>query len=145
MTTLTPFRRKVRDIRSDMWDTFSDFFNDSFFAPILSDTYHFRTDIKDSGEHYVIEAELPGFEKDDIIVEYNNHYLTISAKRESDMKVQKENYIRQERYYGNFVRRFYVEDIDENAIEATFKNGILTLNCPKLMLTKLDKKRIEIH
>lgn len=145
MATLSPFRRKSRDLRSGMWDAFSDFFNDSFFAPVLSDTHHFRTDIKDDGDQYVIEAELPGFEKDDIIVEYSNNYLMISAKRETDMKVEKENYIRQERYYGNFVRRFYVEDIDENAIDATFKNGILTLKCPKLMLSNPDKKRIEIH
>ncbi|MCQ6280846.1 Hsp20/alpha crystallin family protein [Bacillus sp. EB600] len=145
MTTLSPFRRRKRDLRSGMWDLFSDFFNDSFFAPVLSDTHHFRTDIKDDGDQYVIEAELPGLEKDDIIVEYSNNYLMISAKREADMKVEDENYIRQERYFGNFIRRFYVEDIDDNAIDATFKNGILTLKCPKLMLTNTDKKRIEIH
>ena len=145
MTTLSPIRRRTRDLRSGMWDLFSDFFNDSFFAPVPSDTHHFRTDIKDDGDKYVIEAELPGFEKDDIIVEYSNNYLMISAKREADMKVEEENYILQERYFGTYVRRFYVEDMDDNAIDATFKNGILTLKCPKLMLTNTDKKRIEIH
>jgi HSP20 family protein len=124
-----------------MWD----FFNESFFAPVLSDTHHFHTDIKDDGDHYVIEAELPSFEKDDIVVEYSNNYLMISAKREADMKVEEENYIRQERYFGNFVRHFYVEGIVDKAIDATLKNGILTLKCPKLMLTNTDKKRIEIH
>ncbi|WP_066304272.1 Hsp20/alpha crystallin family protein [Bacillus sp. FJAT-29814] len=145
MTTLSPFKRKASDRRSDVWDAFSDFFNNNFFAPVLGDTYHFRTDIKDSGDEYVIEAELPGFDKDEISVEYNNHYLTISAKREADMKVENEHYIRQERRSGHFVRRFYVEDLDENAIYATFKNGILTLKCPKRMVTNIDKKRIEIH
>jgi HSP20 family protein len=121
-----------------MWD----FFNESFFAPVLSDTHHFHTDIKDDGDDYVIEAELPSFEKDDIVVEYSNNYLMIFAKREADMKVEQENYIRQERY---FVRHFYVEGIVDKAIDATLKNGILILKCPKLMLTNTDKKRIEIH
>jgi HSP20 family protein len=140
MTTLSPFRR-TRDLRSGMWD----FFNESFFAPVLSDVHHFHTDIKDDGDYYVIEAELPGFEKDDIVVEYSNNYLMISAKRKAITKIEEENYIRQERTFGNFVRHFYVEDIDDNAIEAIFKNGILTLKCPKLMLTNTDKKRIEIR
>ena len=64
----------------------------------------------------------------------------IFAKREADMKVEEENYIRQERYFGNFVRHFYVEGIVDKAIDATLKNGILTLKCPKLMLTNKDKK-----
>lgn len=61
------------------------------------------------------------------------------------MKVEKENFIRQERFFGNFARRFYVEDINEDAIDATFNNGILTLKCPKILITNSDKKLIEIH
>jgi HSP20 family protein len=48
-------------------------------------------------------------------------------------------------FYGDFARRFYVVDIDEERIEATFQNGIPTLKCPKLMIPNVDKKRIEIH
>lgn len=144
MTTLSPFKRRGR-MGSDLWDVFSDFYNDSFFAPFKIDTHHFRTDIKDAGDQYLIEAELPGFEKEDIHVEYQNNYLIITAKRESDMKVEKENFIRQERFFGNFARRFYVEDINEDAIDATFNNGILTLKCPKILITNSDKKLIEIH
>ncbi|PFO09350.1 heat-shock protein [Bacillus sp. AFS076308] len=144
MTTLSPFKRRGR-IGSDLWDVFSDFYNESFFAPFKSDTHHFRTDIKDTGDKYLIEAELPGVEKEDITIKYQNNYLTITAKRESAMKEEKDNFIRQEISYGNFARRFYVADINEDAIDATFKNGILTLNCPKVMITNTDKKLIEIH
>ena len=120
--------------------------NESFFAPVLSDTHHFHTDIKDDGDHYVIEAELPSFEKDDIVVEYSNNYLMISAKREANMKVEEENYIRQERDKSAALSvYFYVEGIVDKAIDATLKNGILTLKCPKLMLTNTDKEGIEIH
>lgn len=145
MTSLSPFKKKARDLRSEVWDSFNDFFSDNLFAPIRSDIHQFRTDIKDSGDHYVIEAELPGFDKEEIKVEYDQNYLTISAQRQSMTKDEREDFIRQERHYGEFVRRFFVEDIDENTINATFKNGILTLNCPKLPTAKTNQKRIEIH
>lgn len=132
-------------MRNEIWDSFSDFFSDKFFAPVRSDIYQFRTDIKDSGDHYVIEAELPGFDKEDIKVAYEQNYLTISAKREKISKDEKDNLIRQERHFGEFFRCFYVEDIDNNTIDATFNNGILTLNCPKRMITKEDNNTIQIH
>jgi len=80
-----------------------------------------------------------------LCLKYQNNYLTITAKRETDLKDEKENFIRQERFYGNIARSFYVADINEDAIVATFKNGILTLNCPKIMISNTDKKLIEIH
>ncbi|MGJ7922694.1 Hsp20/alpha crystallin family protein [Neobacillus sp. LXY-4] len=143
MAGLLP-RRKNRDL-GEMWDSFNDFFNDNFLASVRGDIHQFRTDIKETGDQYVIEAEMPGFEKEAINVEYENNYLTISAKREASSKDEKENYIRQERHYGEFVRRFFVEDIDDKTIEATFNNGVLTLKCPKLMISNPDRKRIEIH
>lgn len=145
MTSLTPFKKRAQDMRNEIWDSFTDFFGDNFFAPVRSDTYQFRTDIKDNGDHYLIEAELPGFDKEDIKVDYEQNYLTISAKREDISKEEKDNFIRQERHFGEFFRRFYVEDIDENTIDATFKNGLLTLNCLKKAITMTEQKRIEIH
>ncbi|WP_318507200.1 Hsp20/alpha crystallin family protein [Bacillus sp. T3] len=137
-------RRRNREF-GEMWDSFNDFFGDHFLASVRGDIHQFRTDIKDSGDHYVIEAEMPGFEKEAINIDYEHNYLTISAKRETNSTDEKENFIRQERHYGEFVRRFFVEDIDENKIEATFTNGVLTLNCPKRQLTGTEHKRIEIH
>lgn len=137
-------RRRNREF-GEMWDSFNDFFGDHFLASVRSDVHQFRTDIKDSGDHYVIEAEMPGFEKEAINIDYEHNYLTISAKRETNSTDEKESFIRQERHYGEFVRRFFVEDIDENKIEATFTNGVLTLNCPKRQLTGTEHKRIEIH
>jgi HSP20 family protein len=145
MTSLSPFKKRARDIRNEVWDSFNDFFSDNFFAPVRIDIHQFRTDIKDSGDHYIIEAELPGFDKEDIKVDYNHNYLTISAQRESLKKDEKDSFIRQERHYGEFVRRFYVEDLNEDTIDATFRNGILTLNCPKIIVPKTSQRRIEIH
>ncbi|WP_147534167.1 Hsp20/alpha crystallin family protein [Bacillus marasmi] len=137
-------RRLDRDL-GEMWDTFNDFFGDNFLTSFRGGVHQFRTDIKDNGDRYVIEAEMPGFDKDAINIDYENSYLTISAKREAINKDEKENYIRQERHYGEFVRRFFVEDIDDQNIEASFNNGVLTIICPKLAVTPPDRKRIEIN
>jgi HSP20 family protein len=145
MSYLLPFRRRNRDAGSELWDSVSDFFSDNFFAPVHSGIHQFRTDIKDAGDHYVIEAELAGIHKDDIRVEYDHNYLSITAKRETVVKDEKENFIRQERHYGEFNRHFYVDDIDEKLIEATFSEGILTLKCPKRTITTESRKRIEIN
>lgn len=145
MNNLSPFKKRAWDMGREMWDTFDDFFNDHFFTPVRSDIHQFRTDIKDSGDHYVVEAELPGFNKEDIKVDYSQNYLTISGQRDAETKEEREDYIRQERHFGEFVRRFYVEDIDEDKIDANFKNGVLTLNCPKLPDSTNHHKRIEIH
>ncbi|NRD80383.1 Hsp20/alpha crystallin family protein [Bacillus sp. BRMEA1] len=145
MTYLAPFKKRARDLSTEMWDSFSDFFNDNFFAPVHSETNFFRTDVRDCSDHYVVEAELPGFSKEDIKVEYDHHYLTISAKRESHIKDEMESFIRQERHFGEFVRRFYAKDINEDTIVATFTNGILTVKCPKISIPHIEQKRIEIH
>ncbi len=143
MTNLS-LKHRNRDW-GEMWDSLNDFFTDNLHSSIRGDLHQFRTDIKDTGDHYLIEAEMPGFEREDIKVDYDHGYLTISAKREASTKEEKDNYIRQERHYGEFERRFFVEDIDENMIVATFKNGVLTLTCPKLAISATERKRIEIH
>jgi HSP20 family protein len=145
MSYLLPFRRRNRNVGGELWDSFSDFFSDNFFAPVHSGIHQFKTDIKDVGDHYVIEAELAGIDKDNIKVEYDHNYLSITAKRETIMEDEKENFIRQERHYGEFSRQFYVDDIDDKLIEATFKDGILTLKCPKQVVKQESRKLIEIQ
>lgn len=93
-----------------------------------------NTDVKDAEDHYEIEIELPGYNKDDIHADLKDGYLTISAehKEENDEKDSKGNYIRRERRYGNCSRSFFIgKEITEEDIKANFKNGILTLIVPK--------------
>ena len=94
-----------------------------------------KTDVKDSGDSYEVDIDLPGFKKDDIQAELENGYLTISAEKGLD-KDEKEKesgrYIRKERYAGACSRSFYVgEDITEEDIKAEFKHGLLKLFVPK--------------
>ena len=94
----------------------------------------FKTDIIDNGKEYVLEAELPGFKKDEINVELDDGYLTISAEKSLDKDEEKKHgrYIRRERYAGAMQRRFYVGDaLTQDDIKAKYEHGILKLSVPK--------------
>ena len=72
---------------------------------------------------------MPGFKKEDVTIDYNNGYLTVSAKKEK--VVEDKNFVRRERYYGELKRSYYVGEIDESLIKANFEDGILKLVVPK--------------
>ena len=94
-----------------------------------------KTDIQEHDDGYTLEMDLPGFKKDEIQIELNNGYMTISAAKglDEDEKDKKSGkYIRRERYTGSCQRSFYVgEDVTEEDIKAEFKHGILKLFIPK--------------
>lgn len=99
-----------------------------------------KTDVKDVNDHYEVAVDLPGFQKDEVNVELENGYLTISAAKglDKDQKDDKGHYIRQERYSGSCSRSFYVGDIQPEDVHAKYEDGIL-----KLTLPKADQKAIE--
>ena len=94
-----------------------------------------KTDIQEHEDGYTLEMDLPGFKKEEIQIELNNGYMTISAAKglDEDEKDKKSGkYIRRERYTGSCQRSFYVgEDVSEEDIKAEFKHGILKLFIPK--------------
>ncbi|MCD7947383.1 MAG: Hsp20/alpha crystallin family protein [Oscillospiraceae bacterium] len=105
----------------------------------------FRTDIKDNGDQFLLEAELPGFDKEDIHLDLKDGILTISAEhRQEDEQKDDSGYIRRERSYRSLARRFDVTGIDESAISAAYQNGILALSLPKAVPTVPEAKRIAI-
>lgn len=99
-----------------------------------------KTDVKDVNDHYEVAVDLPGFQKDEVNVELENGYLTISAAKglDKDQKDDEGHYIRQERYSGSCSRSFYVGDIQPEDVHAKYDDGIL-----KLTLPKADQKAIE--
>ena len=119
--------------RSDdnLFDTF-DNFTRNFFRGSNASLPAFRTDIRDAGDKFVLEAELPGFDKGDIKLDVKDGILTITAEH-SENQEQKDAraYIRRERRYGSFNRSFDITGIDEGSITAAYNNGILELNLPK--------------
>ena len=122
-------------------------FDDFFDSPFYDDTkaekklygHHaanlMKTDIQEHDDGYTLEMDLPGFKKDEIQIELNNGYMTISAAKglDEDEKDKKSGkYIRRERYTGSCQRSFYVgEEVTEEDIKAEFKHGILKLFVPK--------------
>ena len=99
-----------------------------------------KTDIQEHEDGYTLEMDLPGFKKEEIQIELNNGYMTISAAKglDEDEKDKKSGkYIRRERYTGSCQRSFYVgEDVTEEDIKAEFKHGILKLFVPKVEAKK---------
>ena len=94
-----------------------------------------KTDVKETEKGYEVAVDLPGFKKDEIQLELNDGYLTISAEKGLDKDEQEKEsgrYIRRERYAGACSRSFYVgEDVQQEDIKAEFKHGILKLFVPK--------------
>ena len=106
----------------------------------------FKTDIKDNGDAYLLEAELPGFNKEDIHIDLSDGMLTISAERrsESEKKDGKGNVIHSERIYGKFERSFDISAVNEADISAEYTDGVLKLNLPKKTEVIPETRRLEI-
>ncbi len=110
----------------------------SFFAP--------RVDIRDVKDHYEITAELPGVRKEDIHLHVKDGVLTLEAETTQEDKEEKEGkVIRRERRYGRFMRSFNLgSDVHESDIRASFKDGVLTLQAPKITEREVKRRRIEV-
>ena len=131
---------------NNMFDTFDNFARD-FFRHSNTDLPAFRTDIRDSGDAYVLEAELPGFQKEDISLDLKDGILTITAAHDESKedKDDKGSYIRRERRYGSFQRSFDVTGIEESGITAAYENGVLALTLPKAKPVEPESRRIAIQ
>lgn len=148
MFDMVPFRKNNNSIakRGDYFNQlFDNFFNDDFFAPMTNFGNSFRVDLKETENEYVVEADLPGINKEAINIEYENNYLTVSAKREETIENKDNNYVRRERSYGQFSRRFYIDNVNEEKIDASFKDGVLKITLPKLEKVIMNKRKIDIR
>lgn len=113
------------------FDLLDDMFGDVFFNE--GESKLMKTDIKEKKDEYIIDIDLPGYEKEGIKLNIQDGYLTVHAtvnKEEKDE--EKGKFVRKERYSGECSRSFYVgENVTENEIKAKFKNGTLTIEIPK--------------
>lgn len=133
--------------RRHNFDLFEDIFRDPFFDE--RESRIMRTDIKERGDKYIIDIDLPGYEKENIKIDVEDGYLTVHATIDSNKEEKEEGkFVRKERYVGSCSRSFYVgEDVKEDDIKATFRNGILKLEIPKKEEKKElpEKKYIQIE
>lgn len=145
MFSIIPYRsnRVVRNDNRSFFDPFADDFFRAFFgdAPSAGD---FRVDVEENGDKYVMSADLPGVSKDDVHVTIKDGVMTISAAINEDKEKKDKNYVCRERRCGTFTRSFNLDGIDETAISGGYKDGVLTLNLPKLAETKPEAREISI-
>ncbi len=139
MYGITPFGRSPFNLFNVFNELDKDLFSDSMQVNSC------RTDIRDKGEKYVMESELPGFEKEDISIDIKDSYLVISAeRRNTDEKNDSDKYIRRERSYSSYKRSFDISDVNTEGINAEYKNGVLTIELPKKKQEEPITKRLEI-
>lgn len=131
---------------------FDDFFGDPFgMMPRGRDPLYgkhaknlMRTDVRETEDAYELDVDLPGFKKDEIHLELNKGYLTISTEKtlEKDEKNKKGRMLRQERYAGTMQRSFYVgETITEEDVKASYEDGVLHLIVPRKDAPKVPEKK----
>lgn len=145
--TMFEVSRRDDDLFNRMLKTFNSMFPRSEFFPFGEALSNFSTDIIEKDDAYYVKAELPGFDKENITIELDDNYLIIKAKREesAEEKNDAEFYIRKERRYGEFVRQFYIDNVDKDKIRATLENGILKIELPKLRPGDGKRKQITIE
>ncbi len=142
LTRRTP-NRTVRDLQREVDSIFDQFFGrgsdddtSTVWAP--------RTDLSETDDAFRIRLDVPGMTKDDIAINLQNNTLTVSGERSSERQKDGEEYVRVERAFGTFHRTFTLPDaVDPDRVEATYDEGVLTINVPKT--EKSTRRQIEIQ
>jgi HSP20 family molecular chaperone IbpA len=125
----------------DFDKVFNNFFNDSYWP---SKTNHPKVDVKEQKDKYILEAELPGLNQDDIDIKIEGDLLTLSSVQEEEKEEKKKEYLIRERSHYEFSRSFTLpKDVDQEKIEASFKNGLLQLTLTKTPEAKPKQIKIK--
>ena len=136
--------------RDNLFDDMFDFDFDKEFDRMMRPLYGkhaqnmMKTDVRETGNSYELDIDLPGFKKDEIKVELDNGYLSISAAKGLDKDEENKDgkYIRRERYAGAMNRTFYVGDnLTQQDIQAKFEDGILKISVPKKDVQQIEQNK----
>lgn len=134
MANLTPFRKNTNLEKAAIHfrEFMNSFFNNDFFEQALNPSFFnfSATDIKETDNEYIIEAEMPGFDKDELEITLHDNKLIISADHKEIVE-EKNRYLKRERSYGSIRRSYQLEAVDEEKIRAKYENGILKITLPK--------------
>lgn len=124
-----------------------DFIDSAFnelFRPLFYDEKldSMRTDIKETKDSYILDVEMPGFEKDEISLDIENGYLTVrAAKSEKEEPDKSHRYVRKERSVS-CQRSYYIGDISEDSVKAKYDKGVLTVTLPKKEEERPEPKKV---
>lgn len=134
MFGITPFERNTNLFNA---------FDSGFFTPFADNC---RTDIRDEGDRYIMESELPGFNKEDITLDIDGDCMTLKAEHSAENENTDSNgYICRERSYGSYQRSFDISGVDADNISAEYKNGILIMCLPKKSDEIPASRRLQIN
>ena len=136
---LVPYRN---DELNDMFSMMDEFFNNSL--PQKEVKRGFKLDVLENENNYVVEGELPGIERENVNIDFENNLLKISVEQSSEEAVEEKNYIHRERKMYSMERVIKFKNVNQEGIEAKLENGILKVVLPKLEVVD-TKKRIEVQ
>jgi HSP20 family protein len=144
MSSLIPYRYRSNDRADNSLSLFhDDFFRPFFFGGDLPAA--FRVDVKDEGDNYVMEAELPGVKRENVKIDVDDGVLTISAEwKNVDKENKSGDYIVNERRAGRVQRSFSLDNVVEDKITADYSDGVLRLTMPKREEVRRTPRRIEL-
>ncbi len=148
MTNLIPFKGKNTNLSTqgfgNIFNMIDDFFTDDF--PVRRSLSHdtFKIDVREEDKNYLVEAELPGVNKEDITISVEDGMLTIAVKHEEQKEQKEKNYIHRERRFSSMERRLMLGDADGTGISAKLNDGLLEIKIPKKEKQDTSKK-IEIE
>lgn len=138
-----PFGSRFPERRFLSW-----YFGPSIFHRREDDDAGFvpKVDVSESENEFIIRAEVPGYKTEDIRVQVENGVLKLSAEHNEEKEEKKENYHLKERRYGSFNRSFKLpENVDGEKIEASAKDGVLTIRIPKVEASQPKQIEVKVH
>jgi len=145
MSGLVPFGKNFFDVvPTDLYNMIDDFFNDNWFPSRRAFRNTFKLDVEEKEKEYLIQAELPGFTKDEVNLELKEGRLIISACKDEEKEDNKKNYIHRERVYSRMQRSIYLPEAAAENVKAKLDNGILTIKVPKV-ITNEQTYKIDIE
>ncbi|MDD4088362.1 MAG: Hsp20/alpha crystallin family protein [Tissierellia bacterium] len=138
MAGLVPYNRRNRglvdrgfgDFR-DFYNMVDDFFNDSWPSRRSFARDTFKIDVQENDSDYLIEAELPGVDREEVNIDMNEGRMTISVQREENINEENKNYVHKERRFSSMSRSLYLDGAKSTGIKAKLENGVLNIKVPK--------------
>ena len=131
-------------LHREMNRMFDDAFRSFDIAPLSSQAMGWpNVEVSETANEVKVIAELPGLEEKDVQLELRDGWLTISGEKRSETEDKERRF--SERYYGRFERSVPVDDVDQDKVEASFKNGVLTVTLPKVPTAQQKVKQIAIN
>ena len=146
MADMVPFNGRNRGLKGsdDFYNMIDNFFSEPWFMGRYGGRDTFKVDIQQKEKEYLVEAELPGVNHDEVKVELNDGNLQIEVKREENVNEENKNYVHRERRFSSMCRSIYLGDAASEGVKAKLEDGILKVTVPR-QVKPASTKRIEIE